>query len=89
MLAFILAHLMIGILFGTWLRFGVLFPAFFAVILEAVLAARLGVMIPAYLLILAGIFALQLGYVGAAYLKAQHRRVPQEATGQPSLSTPK
>ena len=88
MLAFIIAHLAIGILLGTWLRFGVLFPAFFLVIVEAVLAAQLGVMIPAYLLILAGIFALQLGYASAACFKAYHRRAPQPS-GQPSLSTQK
>jgi hypothetical protein len=97
MLSFIIAHLMIGILLGTWLRFGALFPAFFLVILEAVLAAQLGVMIPAYFLILAGIFALQLGYAGASYFKAIHRPAAREAgfrhaaqeAGQPSLSTPK
>ena len=89
MLTFIIAHLTIGILLGNWLRFGALFPAFFLVIIEAIIAAQLGVMIPAYFLILAGILALQLGYVGGSYFKAYYRRrVPQNA-GQPSLSTPK
>jgi hypothetical protein len=88
MLTFIIAHLTIGILLGTWLRFGALFPASFLVIAEAVVAAQLGVLIPAYFLILAGILALQLGYVGGSYFKAYYRRSAPQSAGQPSLSTP-
>jgi hypothetical protein len=89
MLTFVIAHLTIGILLGTWLRFGALIPAFFLVIIEAVVAAQLGVMFPAYFLILAGIIALQLGYVGGFYFKAYYRRTAPQRAGQPSLSTPK
>lgn len=88
MLTFIFAHLVVGLLLGTWFRFGVLFLAFFAVILEAVIAAQLGTMIPPYFLIIAGIVALQLGYVGGFTLKAHSRRVPTDSAlasaGKPS-----
>lgn len=88
MLSFILAHLIIGALLGTWLRFGALIPAFFVVILEAVFAAQLGVMVPAYFLILAGIVALQVGYAGASYFKIYARRASERAS-RAALGAPK
>ena len=88
MLTFILAHLIIGALLGTWLRFGALFPAFVLVAIEAAIAANFGVAIPWFFLLLAGVLALQLGYASASFLKAYTRRAPRTAA-HPSLSPQK
>ncbi len=76
-LAIVAAHLIAGIVLGTWFRFGALLPAFAIVLIESLVGDfRLGIA-PWYLLFVAGVVIVQLGYVAAAYLsplRHAHRR---------------
>lgn len=63
------AHLIAGVALGKWFRFAVLLPAFAVVLIESLIGDfRLG-LAPWYLLLIAGIVIVQIGYAVAARLR--------------------
>lgn len=62
------AHLVAGVALGKWFRFGVLLLAFAVVLAESLIGDfRLG-LAPWYLLLVAGVVVVQIGYALAARL---------------------
>ena len=77
-----LVHLIVGMALGRWFRFGALLPAFVVVLVESLIGDfRLG-FAPWYLLFIAGIVILQIGYAGAARFRPV-RRAAHRPTDSP------
>jgi hypothetical protein len=69
LVAIALVHLAAGAALGKWFRFGVLLPAFAVVLVESLVGGlRLGLG-RWYVLLIAGVILVQLGYAAAARLR--------------------
>ena len=78
LLAFVV-HLIAGLALGTWFRFGALIAAFVVVLAESLVADIRFAIAPWYLLLIAGIVAVEIGYATAARFSWFRRAVPRRA----------
>ncbi len=79
-------HLFAGLALGRWFRFGVLLPAFAVVLVESLAGDfRLGIA-PWYLLLVAGIALVQLGYAAASRFSQRRPAEHHSQSVQPSTS---
>lgn len=73
MVAFVAVHFIAGVLLGTRFRIGIMAPAFAVVIAEGLAGTQWLDFAPWYVLIVAGIIAVQAGYGAAAFLRPATR----------------
>jgi hypothetical protein len=91
MVTFMVLHFIGGALLGGWFRM-ILLPAFAVVAIEAAIVGMYPTVYPMswpwYGVLLAGLAAVQAGYVAASLLRPRRAERPAPSTTRPSVSTP-
>jgi len=85
MITFLVLHFIGGAVLGGWFRFAALMPAFAFVMIEAIVATIVPLFAPWYVILVAGVVTLQLGYAAAAILM-RPRRSAQLSPVRPRVS---
>lgn len=83
MVAFVAVHFIAGALLGTRFRIGIMVPAFAVVIVEGLVGVQWLDFAPWYVLIVAGVIAVQAGYGAAAFLRPASRPASQAEPAPP------